>query len=85
MCSEYVPDLFKPRKGYNNTFQTQPDLFRRQESDYQANRELGISSSEIGIPDRSQLTVTSLGAISSSLDDGDLPSTPPEEKLKMFR
>jgi hypothetical protein len=75
-------DLFKPRKGYQHT---QADLFPDAQQCDCLGRGLGHSSSELCIPDRSELTVTSLGGSSCNLDQGDPPPTPPEEKIKMFR
>jgi hypothetical protein len=74
--------LFKPRKGYHHA---QPELFPGPQQFCCPGRGLGISCSEIGIPDSSELTVTSLGGVSDILDRGDPPATPPKEKIEMFR
>jgi hypothetical protein len=75
-------DMFKPRKGYQHT---QADLFPDAQQSDCPGRGLGLSSSEICILDRSELTVTSLEGSGCNLDRGDPPPTPPEEKMKMFR
>jgi hypothetical protein len=77
-----VADLFKPRKGYQNT---QTDLSPDTSQQGCTARGLGCSSAETCIPDRSELTVTSLRGSSCNLDRGDPPPTPPEEKVKLFR
>jgi hypothetical protein len=74
--------LFKPRKVYQHT---QPELFPDPQQFCCPGRGLGISCSEIGIPDSSELTVTSLGGVSGVLDPEDPPATPPKEKIEMFR
>lgn len=75
-------DLFKPRKGYQNTH---AHFFPNAQQSDCLGRGLRHSSSDMCIPDASELTVTSLEGSVCNLDRADPPPTPPEEKIKMFR